>query len=318
MRQFFASDYAYGVKASLPPLMVGVGTTTTGAATSYILYNAQVPSGNPSQSNYYPLNTNAPLLVGTGTIQETLTPSAVTNLPTGQSSSVSFTTTTNAHGSGTLIASGTVGLQEALNQCSANGGGAVIVDGQWASLGGTTAMITSAANPSGSAVFIIDVRGSSLNQYTWNGTAFAAAGGPSWAAGANGQSFAPFVNTELVTLNTGAGSTDTTGNLLPVNSIIMAVTGTVQTTITSSTGWQLGDASTAGRFSANDTTLTAAESVPKTSFPPVQIGTGVANATTGVYQAAAAKVRITLAGGNPGAGKVRVTVYGFTLVNATT
>src|SRR5208337_603511 len=141
-------------------------------------------------------------------------------------------------------------------------------------------------------------------------------GGPAWAAGANGQSFAPFVNTELVTLSLGGVTTDSTGSLLPANSIIMAVTGTVQTTITGSSDWKLGDPTTVGRFSAADSTLTAAESVPKTNFPPVQIGTGVANATTGVYQAAAAKVRITVTT-TATAGKIRVTVYGFTLVNAT-
>ena len=125
-----------------------------------------------------------------------------------------------------------------------------------------------------------------------------------------------FATTELVTLSTSGATTDSVANLLPANSIILAVNGTVNTTITGSSDWKLGDATTAGRFSAADSTLTAAESVPKTSFPPVQIGTGVASATTGVYQAAAAKVRITVTT-TATAGKIRVTVYGFTLVNAT-
>ena len=318
MKMYFASDYAFGINPETEPLIVSIGTSVAGAAV------LTVPTGVVSFKDSYgastlsPLATNAPLLVGVGAVAETQTPVAVNVVP-GFPSTIGFTTTTYAHGGGTQIASGTVGLQEAINDCSKRNGGAVIVDGRWAQLGGTTAMITSAANGNGtSQVFILDMRGSSLNQYSWSGAAFVAAGAISWAAGANGQSFAPFVNSELLTLSTVALTTDTVGNLLPANSIIMAVQGTVNTTITTSTNWQLGDASTAGRFSAVDTTLTAGESVPKASWPPVQIGTGVASATTGVYQAAAAKVRVTVTGANAGAGKVRITVYGFTLVNATT
>ena len=318
MKQYFASDFAYGVAPNVAPLKIGVGNTTTGAATTYILYDAQCVSSTPSQESFFPLATNAPVLLGSGTIQETVTPSAVTNLPIGQSSSVAFSSTTNAHGNGSNIASGTVGLQEALNFLSNSGnGGGVVVDGRWAQLGGTTSMITSAANPTGSAVFIIDNRGASPAWYTWNGSAFVASAGSAFPAGANGQSFAPFATSELVTLSLSGATTDSVANLLPANSIILAVNGTVNTTITGSSDWKLGDATTAGRFSAADSTLTAAESVPKASFPPVQIGTGVASATTGVYQAAAAKVRITVTT-TATVSKIRVTVYGFTLVNATT
>jgi len=317
VKQYFASDFAYGVAPNVAPLKIGVGNTTTGAATTYVLYAAQCVSSTPSQESFYPLTTNTPVLVGTGSTQETVTPSAVTNLPIGQSSSVAFSSTTYAHGNGTNLASGTVGLQEALNFLSNSGnGGGVVVDGRWAQLGGTTAMITSAANPSGSAVFIIDNRGASPAWYTWNGSAFVASAGSAFPAGANGQSFAPFANTELVTLSLTGATTDSTTNLLPANSIILAVNGTVQTTITGSSDWKLGDATTAGRFSAADSTLTAGQAVPSSTYPPVQIGTGVASATTGVYQAAAAKVRITVTT-TATAGKIRLTVYGFTLVNAT-
>src|SRR5271166_1341583 len=174
MREFFASDYAYGVNPAVPGLAVAVGSTTSGAAVSYILNSAQSVAAPPSQRNFVGPNTNAPMLIGTGTIQETQTPSAVTVLPVGQQSTISFTTVTNAHGNGTILASGTVGLQEALNDCAALGGGAVIVDGRWAQLGGTTAMLTTAANPTGTAVFIVDWRGANPAWYVWNGAAFSA------------------------------------------------------------------------------------------------------------------------------------------------
>src|SRR5271157_2028189 len=147
MREFFATDYAYGVAPNVPGLQVTTGSTISGAAVSYIISQIQSVAAPPSQRTFTGPATNAPMLIGTGTIQETQTPSGVTALPVGQQSSISFTTVTNAHGNGTSLASGTVGLQEALNDCSALGGGTVIVDGRWAQLGGTTAMITSAAKP---------------------------------------------------------------------------------------------------------------------------------------------------------------------------
>jgi hypothetical protein len=132
-------------------------------------------------------------------------------------------------------------------------------------------------------------------------------------AALNGGGVIQFKNSELVTLATDATTTDTTANLLPANSILLGVTGTVNTTITSAcTGWELGDATTAGRFTANDTTLTAGEK----KVGSVQLTTAIASATAGMFQTSAAKVRITCAGGNPGAGKIRVVVWGFTPVPA--
>lgn len=128
-------------------------------------------------------------------------------------------------------------------------------------------------------------------------------GNTSIVKGGNGGYWQSGSLTELVTLATGATTTDSFQNLLPANSVIRAVTGRVTTTITAAcTGWKLGDATTAGRFTANDTTLTANET--KVGLLQAdQTGAG------GPIQAAAAKVRITCAGGNPGAGVVRVTSF---------
>ena len=117
-----------------------------------------------------------------------------------------------------------------------------------------------------------------------------------------------------MTLATGGTTTDTATNVLPANSIIDMVQGVVNTTITGScTGWELGDATTAGRFAANNTGLTAGT----TENGAVAITTGIASATTGIYQASAAKVRITCATGDPSAGKIRVIVYGRTFTPPT-
>lgn len=118
---------------------------------------------------------------------------------------------------------------------------------------------------------------------------------------------------EEITLATGATTTDSTANLLPADALILLVVGEVTQTITSSaTGWSLGDGTVAARFRANDTTLAAGT---------VGVGMahwhGVVSATNaGPTQAAAAKLRVTCAGGNPGAGKIKVTVFYLTAAKA--
>src|SRR5438309_1367668 len=66
----------------------------------------------------------------------------------------------------------------------------------------------------------------------------------------NGGSVVEGWNAELLTLSTSGTTTDTAANLLPANSVITAVTGYVQTTITTATDWKLGDATISGRFAA--------------------------------------------------------------------
>ena len=138
-----------------------------------------------------------------------------------------------------------------------------------------------------------------------------------WNSQTGGAAFGFFLTEEEITLATTGPTTDSSTYLLPANSIILCVTGVITEAIAGSvTNWQLGDSGAAGRFSAVDTTKSIGEAVPKTSFPPVQIGTGVASGTAGVYQAAAAKVRVTTTGGgNPTAGKIRVVVFGLQITN---
>jgi hypothetical protein len=109
---------------------------------------------------------------------------------------------------------------------------------------------------------------------------------------------------ESMTLSTSGATTDSAANLLPANSIIEAVVARITTTITTATDWKLGDGTTAGRFTAANATLTAGT----TDYGFVHRTTGVASATTGMVQVAAAKLRITTTG-TPGAGVVRVTVF---------
>lgn len=112
-------------------------------------------------------------------------------------------------------------------------------------------------------------------------------------------------SSELLTLSTVGLTTDTVGNLLPAGSIIEAVVCRVTTTITTTTNWAVGDATQSARFSSANATLVAGT----TSIGLNQADPTVASANLGPVQVAAAKVRITCTGSNPGAGIIRITVF---------
>lgn len=104
---------------------------------------------------------------------------------------------------------------------------------------------------------------------------------------------------ELLTLDTSGLTTDTSANLLPANSIILAVDTYVQTEITGLTStYAVGDASSSARFSSPSAVLTAGAS---------EVGINQFNAGN-ASQGSAAKVRITTVG-IPTAGKIRITVH---------
>lgn len=118
----------------------------------------------------------------------------------------------------------------------------------------------------------------------------------------HGETFKIESASELLTLSTVGLTTDTTANLLPANSIILAVDTRVTTTITTTTNWAVGDATTAARFSAANGTLTSGTN-------QVGISQHGGSGAASDLQTAAAKVRITCTGSNPGAGSVRITVH---------
>ncbi len=110
---------------------------------------------------------------------------------------------------------------------------------------------------------------------------------------------------EQLTLSTSGLTTDSVGNLLPANSIIEAVCVRVTTTITTTTNWAVGDPTTSARFSSANATLTSGT----TSVGLNHMQGSVTTDAAGPVQTAAAKVRITCTGSNPGAGAVRIIVF---------
>ena len=153
MIQYFASDYAYGINPTVDAAIVQSGSNAAGATGTMIVNKPSVTLAfgrviNPA------FNTNAVINIDGDTA---VTVSAVsTAYPNGETS-LTLTTPTHAHGKGSIISSGTVGLQEALNDASLRtNGGMVIVDAYWTLLGGTNAMVTGATLPTG--VTISDIR----------------------------------------------------------------------------------------------------------------------------------------------------------------
>ena len=125
------------------------------------------------------------------------------------------------------------------------------------------------------------------------------------AATANGSNATVQTASELLTLSTAGLTTDTTANLLPAGAIILAVTARITTTITTTTDWKLGDATVADRFTIANATKTSGTTT-------IGLNQWIATRTTagmGPDQAAAAKVRVTCTGSNPGAGAIRITVW---------
>ena len=153
-----ALDYYYGGPLpGLPPPLVVISTPTTSPLTNPATLTLQTGRISLTDgSDFFPLNANCPLLVGTGQDQETMTPSSVS---TGNGNTPSITGTFLAtHGQGDNIASGTCGLQEAINDMIARGGGKVAISGAWARAGGTTAMKNAAVFNSPVTVDILDYR----------------------------------------------------------------------------------------------------------------------------------------------------------------
>jgi hypothetical protein len=154
---YSAGDFAYGINKSVPPLQVINGPNATGSAALTLAFASVATNDGVAFS---PLNTNAPIIVGGGSAEETVTPSAVSaTTPLIYGTSTVTATYASIHGTGDTIRSGTAGLQEAINLASSKGGGVVVVDSGWVTLGGTSAMISAAVLPASGKVSIQDNRG---------------------------------------------------------------------------------------------------------------------------------------------------------------
>jgi hypothetical protein len=153
-----ARDFFFGGPLiDVPPPMTIISAPSATGAGSVTTSSAQIVLRDGTTAGAF--STNAPLLVGSGSNQETVTPSAVQNNGSVIPGNGGFTATfSNLHGQGDPVASATAGLQEAINAADAAGGGVVVVDSAWSKAGGTSAMISAAVLPADGNVSIIDNR----------------------------------------------------------------------------------------------------------------------------------------------------------------
>lgn len=114
-----------------------------------------------------------------------------------------------------------------------------------------------------------------------------------------------------VTLSTSGATTTVCSSCVPVNGIVLGVVARVTTTITGcSGGWELGDGTTATRFTAADSTLTAGT----VNAANLQTTSGVASTTTGMLNITSAKSIVnTCVTSNASAGAVHVRAFGYVL-----
>ena len=146
--EFRALNFAYGLPQTAPALRVDQPTpSATGTATLTLSFGTVTLSDGTVIA---PLATTAPVTVGSGGNQETVTPTAVScSTPTVYQTCTFTASFTYQHGQGDPVTSGTYGLQEAINYASTYGpvggtgvGGTVIIDGDWYRLGGAKSNIT--------------------------------------------------------------------------------------------------------------------------------------------------------------------------------
>lgn len=142
---FVASNYAYGF-GSIPAARVNTGNAATGSST-ILLDSGSIAL--PDGRTVLPFQVGATIILGLGTgVQETITPTTVSGCtfatPSGIATCSITASFTNLHFHGESGFSGTLGLQEAIDDAQNSAGGKVVVDSYWKSIGGTTAILAGA------------------------------------------------------------------------------------------------------------------------------------------------------------------------------
>jgi hypothetical protein len=150
---FNAAAFAYGCNSQSCPGALVVQQTVPTPASPLVAQSCTVAFGFTTTKDgrvFYPLATTAPIMIGSDSNAETVTPVSVTGNGNTQYQGVSFTADfADLHGSGDSIASATFGAQEAANFAGLSGGGIVVIDSEWTRLGGTTAIYNALTLPSG-------------------------------------------------------------------------------------------------------------------------------------------------------------------------
>jgi hypothetical protein len=129
--------------------LVIYSSAASGSSTVQVSYpGATLNTGSQTACTFTAVNgrTFSPIAVGVpitinDSSSETVTPTAVTNTPTGCSFTASLA---SAHAANVILSSGTYGLQEAIQDAFAMGGGTVVVNPFWSASGGSDALLSAA------------------------------------------------------------------------------------------------------------------------------------------------------------------------------
>jgi hypothetical protein len=141
---YTAINYNYGNSSSIQGGRIAVGNATTGSST-ITLSLGYVTLPPPIGKKFVPYSVTAPISINDAN-PETVTPTAVSGCTTSETQNVCTITASfsNLHGQGAIVASGTFGLQEAMNDAFNSGGGLALVDQAWTLAGGTDTILKAA------------------------------------------------------------------------------------------------------------------------------------------------------------------------------
>lgn len=238
----FASGMYYAPNFGKWKVPIYTGFTGTGSQTM-VMQSSTVTT--PDGIQFVPFVVNARITVGTGSTQETVAITAVSNclqnIPNSGVGVCSVTASfSNAHGSSEPVVSGDNGQMEAIVFAQNTGGGQVKF----------------------------------------------------------------FVDCGVVTLSTSSVTTTSTC-YVPNLFFNQGSASRVTTTITTSTGWEVGVTGALATFSTNNTTLTAGTTAFTTQ------GTPAVALVTSATSANLSQVIVTAAGGAAGAGAIHIRVWGI-------
>lgn len=244
-------------------------------------------------------------VTGAQTISSTLAVTGATTLASTLAVTGASTLTGNVSAGGTLAVTGASTLTGNVS-CGGTLGVTGALTASAAATVGTTLGVTGATTLSAACTVgtTLGVTGATTLSSTLAVTGATTLASTLTMTGGSGATWVRGINTELLVLSTGGATTNTSANLLPANSIIKATAHRVTTTITTATNWSIGDSTTAARFAAANSTLTA----NTTSVGLAHMQGGISTDATGPVQVSATTVRVTTTG-TPGAGAIRLVAF---------
>jgi hypothetical protein len=141
--RFVAWNYGqWQISITTPP--AGTGSQTFAVNTSQVVM--------ADRRTFMPFNTNAQITVGAEKVTLSAVGAGCVNAQVAAGACVLTATFSQTHTASEFVLPATWGLQEALNDAGASGGGVVSIDSAWTGLGGTTAIKNAATLPTNTAI----------------------------------------------------------------------------------------------------------------------------------------------------------------------